>query len=310
MLMSDEREALTPYPGPLESGALQARSATGPDRRSAPDCEPAPRATCRPSSSRSFGSSWPFAGCGCARCRRAIRLGWSRRRERAGSIVLDVPTSDPRIQAVLEASTDPRAHARRRRSRSARRGGAARRPGARSQSREAAVAPPASRRRGAAHRVERGHGGAAPARRARRDDRLHRADRRRERHGQGAGGASDPRAEPPAARTVRGRQLRSGGRDAARGRALRHRGSHGHGRARPPRQVRALRHGHAVPGRSVGPVAFGAGQAPARGAGPGRGARGRHRDQAGEHAHRRRDQPAALGDGRARVSSAPTCTTG
>ena len=73
--------------------------------------------------------------------------------------------------------------------------------------------------------------------------------------GQGARGPADPRAEPPPERSVRGDQLRRARRDAARGGAVRHRGSDGHRRPRPPRQVRGSRRRHAVPRRSVRSVA-------------------------------------------------------
>ena len=84
---------------------------------------------------------------------------------------------------------------------------------------------------------------------------LHHPHRGRERGREGAGGAADSRLQPPPAGPVRGHQLRRAGRDADRGRALRHRGAHGHGRARSPRQVRARRRRNAVPGRGLGPVA-------------------------------------------------------
>ena len=58
-----------------------------------------------------------------------------------------------------------------------------------------------------------------------------------------------------AQRSVRRRQLRGDRRDAARGGAVRHRGAHGHRRARPARQVRARARRHAVPRRGVRPVA-------------------------------------------------------
>ena len=72
--------------------------------------------------------------------------------------------------------------------------------------------------------------------------------------GQGTRRAADPRDQPAAAGAIRRHQLRRARRNAARGGAVRHRGTHGHRRARPARQVRARRRRHAVPRRSVGPV--------------------------------------------------------
>ena len=54
-------------------------------------------------------------------------------------------------------------------------------------------------------------------------------------------GAADSRAESPAQRSVRRGQLRGDRRDAARGRAVRHRRADGDRRARAARQVRARR---------------------------------------------------------------------
>ena len=148
------------------------------------------------------------------------------------------------------------------------------------------------------------------ARRARRRHRLHGADRRRERHGQGARRAADPRAEPAAARAVRGRQLRRRRRDAARGGAVRHRGAHGDRRARPARQVRARRRRHAVSRRGVGPVAVGAGQAAARDPGPGGRARRRHRHAAASTRGSSRRPTGRCRSWSSEGCSAPTCTTG
>ena len=91
---------------------------------------------------------------------------------------------------------------------------------------------------------------------------------------------------------VRGRQLRGDRRDAARGRAVRHRGADGHRRARPPGQVRARGRRHAVSRRSLRPVAVRAGQAAARDSGPGGRAGRRHGRAPRRHPHRRRDEPA------------------
>ena len=165
-------------------------------------------------------------------------------------------------------------------------------------------------RRQPAARLEPAGPGGAPADRPHRAHRLHRADRGRERRRQGAGGAADPPVEPAQSRTVRRRQLRRDRRDAARGRAVRHRGPHGDRRARPPRQVRAGRRRHAVPRRGRRPVAVRAGQAAARAPGVlGRAGR-RTPDQEGRHPHRGRDQPQPVGAGDARDSFAATSTTG
>ena len=105
---------------------------------------------------------------------------------------------------------------------------------------------------------------------------------------------ADSRAEPAPRRAVRRRQLRGARRDAARGRAVRHRGAHGHRRARPPRQVRARRRRHAVPRRSVRPVALGAGEAAARDPGPGGRTRRRPRHAPRRHRASSRRPTAAL----------------
>ncbi len=72
-----------------------------------------------------------------------------------------------------------------------------------------------SRRRRAAHRIQRCDARPSRSRRARGGHRLHGSHRRRERRRQGAGRAPDSRSRPPAARTLRGHQLRGPGRDAA-----------------------------------------------------------------------------------------------
>ena len=73
---------------------------------------------------------------------------------------------------------------------------------------------------------------------------------------------------PPSAPDLRRGQLRGARRDAARGGAVRHRGSHGDRRQGPAREIRARRQGHAVPGRGCRPVTVGTGQAAARDPGP------------------------------------------
>ena len=85
----------------------------------------------------------------------------------------------------------------------------------------------------------------APAARAGGDGGAHqrpRADLRRERHRQGAGGAHRPRAEPPPRGPVRRGELRGDPRGADRERAVRPRAGRVHRRGgRPPGQVRAGR---------------------------------------------------------------------
>ena len=66
-------------------------------------------------------------------------------------------------------------------------------------------------------------------------------DRRGERLRKGTRGPADSRLERAPQRSVRRGQLRGDRRDAARGRAVRHRGAHRDRRARPARQVRARR---------------------------------------------------------------------
>ena len=146
----------------------------------------------------------------------------------------------------------------------------------------------ASRRCGAAHRIQRGHERAAGARGARRHHRLHRPRRRRERHGQRARGTANPRVEPAPHRAVRGDQLRGARRDAHRGRAVWHRRAHGHRRPWPARQVRARRRRHVVPRRGVGAVARRSGEAAAGDPGPQRRTCRRLRQPPGQHANRRR----------------------
>ena len=70
---------------------------------------------------------------------------------------------------------------------------------------------------------------------------LHDPSRGRERRRQRAGCTPDPRIEPAARRPVHRDQLRRARRDAGRGGVVRHRGAHGHGRPRTPRQVRGGR---------------------------------------------------------------------
>ena len=73
---------------------------------------------------------------------------------------------------------------------------------------------------------------------------------RRERHGQGAGGAHAPRALAARPRALRGRQLRGHPRDAARERDLRPREGRVHGRARAAAGLlRAGPRGHDLPRR-------------------------------------------------------------
>ena len=157
MLMSDEREALTPYPRP---------SSQAPSRPDLRQILIALGAGLRTGTEGDLSSIFE------QELRQLLAIRGVRLREvparyqarlvtptrTAGSIVLDVPTSDPRIQAVLEASTDP--------ARTLDDGdldlldAAAQLGGLvlEAQPREAAVAAPASRRRRAADRVERGHG--------------------------------------------------------------------------------------------------------------------------------------------------------
>jgi len=106
MLMSDEREALTPYPGP---------SSQAPSRPDLRQVLIALGAGLRTGTEGDLSSIFE------QELRQLLAIRGVRLREMparyqarlvtptrtAGSIVLDVPTSDPRIQAVLEASTDP-----------------------------------------------------------------------------------------------------------------------------------------------------------------------------------------------------------
>ena len=105
----------------------------------------------------------------------------------------------------------------------------------------------------------------------------------------------------PAPRSVRRHQLRRAGRDAARGRAVRHRRADGDGRPGPARQVRARRRRHAVPRRSVGSLAVGAGQAAAGDSGSRGRARRRPRRAPRRHPDHRGDQPEPVRDGRPRA---------
>ncbi len=119
--------------------------------------------------------------------------------------------------------------------------------------------------------------------------------------GQGAGGAADSRAEPPAQGPVRRGELRRDRGDAARGRAVRDRRPHGHRRARAARQVRARARRHAVPRRGLGSVVRRAGEAAACDSGSDRRARRRHRGATRQHPDHRRDQPPVVGAGRTRA---------
>ena len=87
--------------------------------------------------------------------------------------------------------------------------------------------------------------------------------------GKGAGRAADSRDQRPPAWAVRAGELRGARRNAARGRALRHRRSDGNRRARTPRQIRMRRWRHAVSRRSRRSVTVGAGQAVAGASGSG-----------------------------------------
>ena len=131
------------------------------------------------------------------------------------------------------------------------------------------------------------------------DHRLHGAAGRRKRRRQGAGRTPDPRVEPAPQRPVRRHQLRGACRNAARGRAVRHRRSHGHRRPRAARQVRGGRWRHAVPRRSLRPLVVGAGQTAAGHPGS-RGRAGRRPGRASRrHPDRRRNQPQPRGPRRA-----------
>ena len=114
----------------------------------------------------------------------------------------------------------------------------------------------------------------------------------------------------PRRRPVRGAQLRGACRVAAGGRAVRHRGPHGHGRAGAQRQVRARRRRHAVSRRSGRSVAVGAGQAAARDSGSVGGARGRPGHPSRRHATGGRHQQEPQRPGRRRDCFGPISTTG
>ena len=111
----------------------------------------------------------------------------------ADSIVLGVPTGDPRVQAVLEASQRPGTHSRVSGPRGAGGCRAARRSGARTGAQPSTTAC-LRRWGGTADRIERGDAAPAGAGRTRRAHRVHGADRRRKRHRKGAGRAPAPRA--------------------------------------------------------------------------------------------------------------------
>ena len=123
---------------------------------------------------------------------------------------------------------------------------------------------PAGRRGGADRGIDAGDPRRPRADRARRGDRVHRLDRGRERRRQGAGGAADSRSVAAARRSVRGGELRGDRRDAARGGAVRDRGSDRDRRSRAPRQVRERARGDTVSRRGRRPVAGRAGEAAAR----------------------------------------------
>ncbi len=136
-------------------------------------------------------------------------------------------------------------------------------PGAREQ-------PPEGghRARASASSAKRAHEGAAAAARADGRHQRARADLRRERHGQGTGGARAARAEPAGREAVRGSELRGDSRGADRERAVRAHQGQLHGRARgQDRQIPEGRWRHAVPGRSGRYEPAHAGQGAARAGG-------------------------------------------
>ena len=121
---------------------------------------------------------------------------------------------------------------------------------------------------------------------------------------------ADSRDQRAPARAVRAGELRGARRDAARSRALRHRGPHGHRRARAPRQVRVRRRRNVVSRRGRRPVAVGAGQAAARAPGL-RGRKGRRpRPPSRQHARRGGDQQEAVRRSSRPACFAPICFTG
>ena len=146
------------------------------------------------------------------------------------------------------------------------------------------------------------------------EDRDHRhlgAHHRRDRHRQGADRARDP--PPLGARQgpVHHHQLRRDSREPARERAVRSRQGRVHRRGRQQAgQVPGGRRRHPLPRRDRRDAARPAGQAPARAAGEGRGARRRHPARAGRHPHPRRDQPRPRGGDQGTAASARISTTG
>jgi hypothetical protein len=156
------------------------------------------------------------------------------------------------------------------------------------------------RRRGPAHRIDGGDVRASRACGARRRHRLHDAHRRRERHRERACRAADSRAQLASARTVHRAQLRGARRNAPRGGAVRHRGTHRYRSARQARQVRAGRRRHLVSRRGLRPFTSRTGQAPSHHPGPHRRTRGRHGVASRRRPHRGSDQQAAGEPGGAR----------
>ena len=148
------------------------------------------------------------------------------------------------------------------------------------------------------------------ARRAGRADQEHRAHHRRDRHGQGDGGAADPPSQRAARDAAHQGQLRGDPGDAARIGALRPRPRRLH--RRDDDQARKVRAGrrrldlprrdrHAEPGDPVEAAASAAGARV-------RAAR-RRTDAARGRARDRRDQPRSQADGQRRASSRRICTT-
>ncbi|GIX28918.1 MAG: hypothetical protein KatS3mg123_2799 [Burkholderiales bacterium] len=135
------------------------------------------------------------------------------------------------------------------------------------------------------HRGKRGHLAGAGHDPAGGRLRRQRADRGRERHGQGAGGPGDPLREPPRRRSFRAHQLRRDSRRSPGVRAVRprqgglHRGGGGSRRADPGGERR-----NPVPGRNLGTGAQPAGEAPA-------GVAGAAGAAAGVEAHLRHRRP-------------------
>ena len=146
------------------------------------------------------------------------------------------------------------------------------------------------RLRGDVRRQPQAAGGAGD----RGEGRAHRpagADRRRERHRQGADGEGDPRQRRAGGPPVHLRQLRRDPREPARVRAVRPQQGAFTGAAGDRRgQVRGRARRHDLPRRDRRAAAVRAGEAAAR-AGVARDpARGRGRDHSGRRARRRRDE--------------------